>query len=59
MISTGNSHEWLKLIWLAILKAIGLAMTALAITLGAPTWFQILQKFVDIRSTDKKPDPAK
>ncbi|TBE02326.1 hypothetical protein [Rhizobium ruizarguesonis] len=40
-----------------LLKIPGLLATALAISLGAPFWFDLLQKFMDIRGTGKKPEP--
>ncbi|MBB4229334.1 hypothetical protein [Rhizobium mongolense] len=40
-----------------LLKIPGLLVTALAISLGAPFWFDLLQKFIDIRGTGKKPEP--
>jgi hypothetical protein len=40
------------------LKLFGLLMTAIALTLGAPFWFDLLQQFVNIRLTGNKPDPA-
>lgn len=39
----------------AILKIIGFILTALAISLGAPFWFDLMQKLVDIRGAGKKP----
>ncbi|PSR10738.1 MAG: hypothetical protein DA408_07405 [Bacteroidetes bacterium] len=39
--------------WLA--KALGYLVTALAISLGAPFWFDLLRKFVNIRSSGAKP----
>jgi hypothetical protein len=41
--------------WLT--KLIGLAITALAISLGAPFWFDVLNKVAKIRSTGPKPAP--
>jgi len=38
-----------------ILKLIGWALTALAGTLGAPYWFQLLSKAINIRGTGNKP----
>ncbi|HVO72833.1 MAG TPA: hypothetical protein VMT35_02320 [Ignavibacteriaceae bacterium] len=35
---------------------IGCLITALAISLGAPFWFDLLNKFVSLRGTGKKPD---
>lgn len=42
-------EEWL-------FKIVGLIITALAISLGAPFWFDLLKKLVNIRGTGKKPD---
>ena len=39
--------------WLA--KALGYLVTALAISLGAPFWFDLLRKVVNIRSSGAKP----
>lgn len=38
-----------------ILKIVGLILTALAISLGAPLWFDLMQKMIDIRGAGKKP----
>lgn len=37
-------------------KIIGLFLTALAVSLGAPFWFDILSKFMAVRSTGKAPE---
>lgn len=37
-------------------KLLGWLVTALAISLGAPFWFDILKKVVNLRSSGKKPD---
>ena len=39
-------------------KICGLLITALAISLGAPFWFDLLNKFMNIRTTGAKPDKA-
>jgi hypothetical protein len=39
-------------------KIVGLAMTVLAISLGAPFWFDLLSRFVRVRATGKKPAPT-
>ena len=44
---------------LSIQKFIGWLITALAITLGAPFWFDILKKVVNVRNTGSKPDSEK
>jgi hypothetical protein len=41
--------------WWALL---GWLVTALAVSLGAPFWFDILQRFINIRATGPKPDPS-
>src|SRR5207248_11332618 len=38
------------------LKITGWLVTALAISLGAPFWFQLVNRFVDIRGAGKKPE---
>ncbi|HEU5046223.1 MAG TPA: hypothetical protein VFT64_00095 [Rickettsiales bacterium] len=40
--------------WLT--KCVGLLLTALALSLGAPFWFDILVKFTNIRAAGKKPE---
>lgn len=40
-------------------KLAGLTITALALTLGAPFWFDALNKVSQLRSTGKKPDKTK
>jgi hypothetical protein len=47
-----------------ILKLIGIFITGLAVSQGAPFWFDLLNKFIVIRSTVKpseksKPQPSK
>ena len=39
--------------WIYVKMAIGWLVTALAVTLGAPFWFDVLNKFIVIRSTVK------
>lgn len=41
-----------------ILKFIGLVLTTLAVSLGAPFWFDVLNKLNSLRSTGTKPKPA-
>jgi Na+-transporting methylmalonyl-CoA/oxaloacetate decarboxylase gamma subunit len=47
-----------SLIWLGkwLLILLGWLLTALAITLGAPFWFDILNKVMHIRNAGKRPD---
>jgi hypothetical protein len=37
-------------------KLAGLALTTFAVSLGAPFWFDLLNKFMNIRSAGKAPD---
>lgn len=39
----------------SLLKLAGLLLTALALTLGAPFWFDLLSKFIRLRGTGDKP----
>jgi hypothetical protein len=40
-----------------IKKVIGLLFTALAVSLGAPFWFEVLNKLVNLRNAGRKPQP--
>jgi hypothetical protein len=42
-------------IWLVVMKIFGLLFTGIALSLGAPFWFDLLQKFMNIRGTGAKP----
>jgi hypothetical protein len=42
-----------------IIKILGLLFTALAVSLGAPFWFDMLNKLVNLRSVGKKPAATK
>jgi hypothetical protein len=39
-------------------KLVGLLMTGLALSLGAPFWFDVLTRFVNVRGSGIKPDRA-
>jgi hypothetical protein len=41
----------------AFRKALGILIAALAASLGAPFWFDILSKFINLRSAGAKPEP--
>ena len=47
----GNFFDWLT-------KIFGLLLTALAVSLGAPFWFDVLNKLVNLRSAGNKPVPS-
>lgn len=42
-----------------VIKILGLLFTALAVSLGAPFWFDMLNKLVNLRSVGKKPATTK
>jgi hypothetical protein len=48
-----------KNFWQILTKAVGLFLTVLAVSLGAPFWFDMLNKFVNIRSAGARPEKAK
>ena len=41
-----------------LLKGLGWLITALALSLGAPFWFDLLQRLMSLRAAGSKPDPA-
>ncbi len=41
----------------AFRKALGILIAALAASLGAPFWFDVLSKFINLRSAGAKPEP--
>jgi len=45
-----------SLVWPVLAKIVGLALTAIAISLGAPFWFDLLSMFMRIRGTGDKPE---
>jgi hypothetical protein len=40
------------------LKALGLAISMLAVSMGAPFWFDMLNKLVNVRLVGKRPEPS-
>jgi len=42
-------------VWIVALNTFGLLMTAVALTLGAPFWFDLLKKVANVRSAGKAP----
>jgi hypothetical protein len=49
---TGAWPQRLSIVW----KLAGLLLTALALSLGAPFWFDLLSMFMNVRGTGPKPD---
>lgn len=52
LLSGPNGDLW-SWLWSLLMKIFGLVITAFAVSLGAPFWFDLLNKFVVIRSTVK------
>jgi len=46
-----STADWLE-------RILGWAITAVAISLGAPFWFDLLNKIMNIRNAGKSPDEA-
>lgn len=54
----GNSCSGLSIfVWGWLKKIMGWLVTSFAIYLGAPFWFDLLNKFVNVRGVGKKPEP--
>lgn len=51
----GEGTESIALGWLWASKIIGLLITTLAVSLGAPFWFDLLNKFVNLRQSGTVP----
>jgi hypothetical protein len=49
-----KNNGWID--WL--LRVCGWLLSAIAVSLGAPFWFDVLNKFINIRSAGKSPDEA-
>ena len=45
--------------WGWIIKFVGIALTTVAVSLGAPFWFDLLNKLVNLRSEGKRPEPTR
>ncbi len=52
------AHSWWPFIKEIIYKILGWLVTAFAVSFGAPFWFDLLNKLVDLRKSGKKPKPA-
>ncbi|HTG16708.1 MAG TPA: hypothetical protein VK747_15770 [Blastocatellia bacterium] len=52
----GDDHKGWQLFWDWLAKVFGLLLTAGAASLGAPFWFDMLNKIVSIRSSGKAPE---
>lgn len=50
-MADNTSRDWFE-------RILGWLLTVLAISLGAPFWFDVLNKFMNIRSAGKSPDEA-
>lgn len=55
----GFTNEWFGDAKKTLLKILGIWITALALQLGSNYWFDMMNKFVNIRAAGKKPDEEK
>lgn len=51
----GSSREVPRDLQAWVTKVLGLLFTVIAVSLGAPFWFDVLNKFVNLRSSGEKP----
>lgn len=54
-----NGYNFLQWLWWALLKLVGWTITGYAVTVGAPFWFDLLKKIIQIRNTGTKPEEKK
>jgi hypothetical protein len=52
-----KGRDWFKG-WDGLLKLLGLLFSIMAVSLGAPFWFDLLNKLVNLRGTGNAPKPA-
>jgi len=56
MASTDHTAKGIFFLWLS--KIVGLMGTMLALVMGAPFWFELLNKIANLRSAGNKPAPS-
>ena len=55
-----DAAAWFAALWLIIFNhGIGWIITALAVSLGAPFWFDTLNRFMTIRNAGRSPNEAR
>ena len=54
-----DAAGWFRLVWEWFIRVLGWGLTALAVSLGAPFWFDTLNKVMVIRSTVKPTEKSK
>jgi len=52
-------ETWQTTVWNAIVKLLGIFVTGCAVALGAPFWFELVNKLIDIRGAGRKPEDKK
>jgi hypothetical protein len=52
------SHSFAPNLTLLLSKLTGLTLSILAVSMGAPFWFDLLNKLVNVRLVGKRPDPT-
>ena len=51
-------NDWNQWLWWGLLKALGLVLTAVALSQGANFWFDTLSSLTRVRNAGKKPDTS-
>jgi len=54
-IEANNDSKW-PLVYLLLRTLIGLLLTIVAVSQGAPFWFDVLNRFMNVRSSGRAPD---
>ena len=52
VLAAGPWHN----VWAIVVKVLGVILTGLALSLGAPFWFDLLSRFVNVRAAGAKPE---
>ena len=50
--------EWKQRIYQKLLRVLGWAITAFAVSFGAPFWFEALSRLGSLRNAGTRPDPT-
>ena len=53
-----NRAVWPGWDWFLILHVFGIVLVAVAASFGAPFWFDLLNRLVNLRAAGKPPSPA-
>jgi len=57
-LDSDDGSEKTSVAWFWLQKVFGLVLTGIALSLGAPFWFDLLSKFMNVRGSGEKPKPT-